>query len=485
VHARLVFPHQLFREHFEADPKTLMVLVEHDLLFRQYPFHRQKLVLHRSSMRSFADELTERGYQVACVETSSEHTSEQLLADLLREHRVTRVSYADVVDDWLERSIVTVLDQAGVDRERHESPGFITTRTELRKYFSNRPRRMNHFYAWQRTRLDILVDGGSPVGGRWSFDADNRKKMPAGLEVPARPRIRATGHTTEAIAWVVDAFPGNPGDAESFAWPTERAQSQRWLTNFLEKRFELFGPYEDAIVADESFLFHSTLSPLINIGLLDPRVVVDKALAHADAHDVPIASVEGFVRQIIGWREYMRATYVLFGRRMRTENSLHLSRPLRDGWWDGTTGLLPVDTVMRRIEKTAYAHHIERLMVIGNAMLLLRTHPDDVYEWFMTFFIDAYDWVMVPNVYAMSQFASGALVTTKPYVSGSSYLRRMSDFEPGEWHMAWDALYWQFVDDYRDVFLANNRSSMMVRQYDKLDAERRRAMRQEAVRWLS
>ena len=238
------------------------------------------------------------------------------------------------------------------------------------------------------------------------------------------------------------------------------------------------------MAADESFLFHSLLSPLMNIGLLDPRDVVDRALAYADEHDVPIASVEGFVRQVIGWREYMRATYLIFGRRMRTQNALELTRSIPSSWWDGTTGLGPVDTVIGRIEQTAYAHHIERLMVLGNAMLLLRFDPDEVYAWFMTMFVDAYDWVMVPNVYAMSQFAAGDLITTKPYVSASAYLRRMSDFEQGDWCEAWDALYWQFVDDFRDVYLDNRRSSMMVRQLDKLADERRERLRETARTWL-
>jgi deoxyribodipyrimidine photolyase-related protein len=482
--ARLVFPHQLFREHFDADRTTLFVLVEDDLFFRQYAFHRQKLVLHRSSMRSFADELEEKGLRTAYVESSPDTSTHDQLVELFRRRKVTSASYFDVVDDWLEQHVSATLKDAGVERERMESPGFLTTRTELRKYFSNRPRRMNHFYEWQRKRLDILVDGDHPVGGQWSFDPENRKKLPDDVEIPGPPRTQATEHTVAATDWVVEAFPDNPGDAEAFRWPTVRGQAERWLTRFLEQRFALFGPYEDAMVADESYLFHSLLSPLMNIGLLDPRDVVDRALAYADEHDTPIASVEGFVRQVIGWREYMRATYLIFGRRLRTQNALELTRAIPSSWWDGTTGLGPVDTVIGRIEQTGYAHHIERLMVLGNAMLLLRFDPDEVYAWFMTMFVDAYDWVMVPNVYAMSQFAAGDLITTKPYVSASAYLRRMSDFEQGDWCEVWDALYWQFVDDFRDVFLDNRRSSMMVRQLDKLAEERRERLRETARAWL-
>jgi deoxyribodipyrimidine photolyase-related protein len=482
--ARLVFPHQLFREHLDADRRTLMVLVEDDLFFRQYAFHTHKLVLHRSSMRSFEEELSAKGFRTAYVETSSDATTHEQLTSLLQRRRVSSASYFDVVDDWLEQHLSATLQDAGVERERLESPGFLTTRTELRKYFSNRPRRMNHFYEWQRKRLDVLVEGDQPVGGRWSFDPDNRKKLPADVEIPAMPQARSTEHTTVAIAWVGEAFPDNPGRAGHFRWPTTREQAERWLTRFLEDRFELFGPYEDAMAADESYLFHSVLSPALNIGLLDPRDVVDQTLSYAEEHDTPTASVEGFIRQVIGWREYMRATYLIFGRRMRTQNALELGRPVPPSWWDGSTGLGPVDTVIGRVLDTGYAHHIERLMVLGNAMLLLRFDPDEVYAWFMAMFVDAYDWVMVPNVYAMSQFAAGDLITTKPYVSASAYLRRMSDFEQDEWCEVWDALYWQFVDDFQDVFLDNRRSSMMVRQLEKLAPERRSRLHETARNWL-
>ncbi|MFY9916443.1 MAG: cryptochrome/photolyase family protein [Nocardioidaceae bacterium] len=484
MHARLIYPHQLFRAHFDADDSTLMVLVEDDLFFRQLPFHRQKLVLHRSSMRAFADELRSRDFAVDSVETSADATTHDQLAALLRRRRVTVAGYYDVVDDWLEQRVSAALSAVGVRRERMESPGFLTTRTDLRKYFANRPRRMSQFYAWQRRRLDILVEGDQPVGGRWSFDADNRRKAPADLVVPAAPHSDPSAHTAEAMEWVQAAFPDNPGRIDGFAWPTERAQAAAWLTSFLEQRLENFGPYEDAMVEAEPVLFHSQLSPLLNIGLLDPSDVVRAALTHADDNDIPLPSIEGFIRQVIGWREYMRATYLIFGRSMRSRNALALSRSLPPGWWSGTTGLGPVDTVIGRVEHTAYAHHIERLMVLGNAMLLLRVDPDEVYRWFMTVFIDAYDWVMVPNVYAMSQFAAGELITTKPYVSASSYLRRMSDFPGGDWCAAWDALYWQFVSDYRDMFLDNRRSAMMVRQYDRFDAAKKERLRVEARRWL-
>jgi deoxyribodipyrimidine photolyase-related protein len=483
--AQMVFPHQLFLEHLDADPGTVMVLVEPDLFFRQYAFHLHKLVLHRAAMKSFEQRLQEAGFETVYVETSARLSSDEQLTAVLREHRVTHVDVFDVVDDWLGRDLRQVADTVGVELTVHETPGFLTSNDELRTMFgSAKQPRMQHFYERQRRRLDLLMDGDRPAGGRWSFDTENRKKLPRGTVVPELPQVDHDEHVSAALQWVRSEFPDNVGDPAAFLWPTTHEQADRWLTRFLEDRFDRFGPYEDAIAADEPWLFHSVISPLLNIGLLDPRTVVARAVHHAEEHDVDLPSVEGFVRQVIGWREYMRASYVVHGRAMRTRNLLGVTRELDDSWWDGTTGLAPVDTVIRRVNRHGWAHHIERLMVIGNAMLLLRIDPDEVYEWFMTLFIDAYDWVMVPNVYAMSQFASGELITTKPYVSGSNYLRKMSDFGPGEWTTAWDALYWQFVADHRDGFAANPRSRFAVQTYDRMDDTRKRQLATVAAGWL-
>jgi deoxyribodipyrimidine photolyase-related protein len=462
-----------------------MVLVEPDLFFRRLPFHRQKLVLHRASMRAFDERLREAGFTTAYVETSADASSDVRLRDLLTAEHVTHVTAYDVVDDWLDRDLRRTCDRAGASLAIEETPAFLTTDAEVRTLFEGvRHPRMQHFYEHQRRRLDVLMDGTHPVGGRWSFDSDNRTRLPRDVELPSWPAAEPTDHVREALEWVAREFAGNPGEVADFRWPTTHEQADHWLGTFLEERFAQFGPYEDAIAAAEPWLFHSALSASMNTGLLDPRTVVRRALDHADAHDVDLPSVEGFVRQVIGWREYMRASYVVHGRRMRTRNLLGLTRELDDRWWDGTTGLAPVDAVIGRVLQHAYAHHIERLMVLGSSMLLLRIDPDEVYEWFMTLFIDAYDWVMVPNVYAMSQFAAGELVTTKPYVSGSSYLRKMSDVGPGEWTEAWDALYWQFVADHRQGFEANPRSRFAVQGYDRMATERKRRLGEVAATWL-
>ena len=506
-HARLVLPHQLFEQHFDAVDGTVFVLIEHDLLFRQYRFHSHKLVLHRASMARFAGRLRERGYEVEVLQSNADRSSHDQLAGFVRGRGPARVTWFDVVDDWLERQLFAALADGGFQMRPAdvlESPNFLTDREQIDDWFSKNDARMQDFYVWQRRRLDILIeDDGRPIGGKWSFDTENRKKLPRGYTPRTVQRfaghpvlqregtfdlegLMADAHPGEAdhevasaIEWVGAEFPDAPGDPHLFAWPTSGDEAREHLREFVRERLTDFGPYEDAISTTHPFIAHGLLTASLNIGLLDPREVVQAALDGAD-RATPLASLEGFVRQVIGWREFMRATYRINGRHMRTSNRLDHHNALGDGWWDATTGLAPLDMVISRVIATGYAHHIERLMVLGNAMSLLRTEPDAVYEWFMEMFIDAYDWVMVPNVYAMSQFAAGDTITTKPYVSGSNYLRKMSDLPAGEWTRDWDGLYWTFVDDHRAVLESNPRTRMVVSLLDNMDPTTRDGHRRNA-----
>lgn len=508
---RLVLPHQLFGQQLLAPRGTTFVLIEHDLMFRQYAFHSHKLVLHRASMARFARRLGERGFAVEVLRSDAQHSSHDQLAELLGHRRPSQVDFFDVVDDWLERDLRSAIDAGGCtlrEEDVLENPNFLTSRALIDQWFAgNNLPRMQDFYMWQRRRLGLLLDGaGGPLGGQWSYDADNRRKLPRGYAARTVRRFArhpvlhpqgsfdlesllgnadggaaadAAPEVAGAIAWVAAEFPHAPGDPQTFAWPTTAAGAREHLHEFIRERLHDFGPYEDAISVEHPFISHSLLTPPLNIGLLDPREVLQALFANAHP-DTPLASMEGFVRQLIGWREYMRASYRVGGRGMRTANHMGHQNRLGSGWWDGTTGLAPVDLVISRVLSTGYAHHIERLMVLGNAMSLLRIHPDDVHRWFMEMFVDAYDWVMVPNVYAMSQFAAGEAITTKPYVSGSNYLRKMSDLPPGEWTAAWDALYWSFIDAHQEVFRSNSRANMTVSLLSDMDPQRRAGHLQRA-----
>jgi deoxyribodipyrimidine photolyase-related protein len=331
--------------------------------------------------------------------------------------------------------------------------------------------------------MKVLVDeNDGPLGGRWSFDEENRKKLPAKHQVVREPWC-ANADLTEARAYVQGNFSHHLGTMDGFRWPVTRVDSQRWLVQFVNERLDEFGIYEDAIAVRHAFLYHSAITPMLNIGLLDPSDVVAAVLARQN--EVPMNSLEGFVRQVIGWREFMAGIYRFHGRAIRVRNFWGFTRPMPQCFYDGTSGIGPVDRVIRQVLTEGYCHHIERLMVLGNFFLLCRIRPDDVYRWFMEMFVDSYDWVMVPNVYGMSQFADGGTFTTKPYLSGSNYVKKMSDEPSGDWCSVWDGLFWIFITDHREFFLKNPRLSMMVRTWDKQSTDKQVAHREVAEAFLA
>lgn len=486
-HAHLVFPHQLYPQHHTNTQPTHYILIEDDLYFRQYPFHAHKLILHRATMQHHQHQLTHHGHTTTYLATTPNTTSMTQLAQTLTQHNITHVTYHDPTDDWLTTQLTNTLTQTNTTATCHESPNFCTTTTQIQDYFNTHGARQHDFYIWQRKRLGLLLEGDQPVGGKWSFDHENRKKLPRGYTPPPVEWPAQCEWVPEAITYVQEHFPDAPGIqyVDKFRYPVTREAALAGLQDFLDVRFANFGPYEDAISTKYAEIHHSILTPALNVGLLDPLEVVHAAIESADSQDIPIASLEGFVRQVIGWREYMRATYVLWGRKMRSQNVLNHDRTLGASWWDGSTGLDPLDRTIQRLLETGYSHHIERLMLLGNMFCLLRIDPDEVYEWFMAMYIDSYDWVMVPNVYAMSQFACGDMITTKPYVSGSNYVKKMSDYGAGEWRDVWDGLYWTFVRDHRAVFESNHRSRMMVSLWDRMDDKTQTKHLANATPWLA
>ena len=280
-------------------------------------------------------------------------------------------------------------------------------------------------------------------------------------------------------------FSQNYGNAESAClFAVTFADAENWLTLFLKQRFEKFGRYEDAIIASESVLYHSVISPMLNIGLLQPHFVIEKALEAAQEYQVPLNSTEGFIRQIMGWREFIRLVYDREGSKQRTLNYWNFKRKIPTSFWKAETGIAPIDETIQKILQTGYCHHIERLMVLGNFMLLCEFDPDEVYRWFMEIFIDAYDWVMVPNVYGMTQYADGGLMTTKPYISGSNYLMKMSDYPKGNWQTVWDGLFWRFMHVHRGFFLKNPRLGMLVKTFDKMKSEQQELHLANAEKFL-
>ncbi|MDY6948063.1 MAG: cryptochrome/photolyase family protein [Pseudomonadota bacterium] len=464
----LIFPHQLFATNETLARSKRVLLVEDPLYFSQYAFHKQKLILHRASMRMHASFLRKAGIDVHYLDLEHAPTMTAVI-EHARKSQSERVHLIDPVDDWLERRVVREVKKAGLRLVRHDTAMFLNSPLDLEEYFDGRGMFMASFYTAQRKRLDILMDDGKPVGGKWSFDAQNRKKLPRGVEPAPLWRPAANEFVGEAVSYVAAKFPDNPGAATTFSYPVTYRDARRWLQDFVELRLPCFGDYQDAITTQDSVLFHSVLTPMLNIGLLTPREVLDAVLG---ADNIPLNSLEGFVRQIIGWREFVRAAYILKGRRQRTRNFWRHERPLPGAFWKASTGIDPIDAVIGRVLQHAYAHHIERLMILGNFMQLCGFRPDDVYRWFMELFIDAYDWVMVPNVYGMALYADGGLISTKPYVAGSNYVRKMSNFKPGPWCATWDGLFWAFIGRQRRFFEANPRIGPLVSHLDRMPRER-------------
>ncbi len=488
----LVFPHQLFLDSpvLRSAPQKVL-LVEHSLFFgdRQYPmrFHKQKLAYHRATMAAYAQNLKGGPFTVDTAAYTNGNCALPSICGQAVKEGYTTIAVAELNDFTLKKRLMTAVKRAGLTLNEHDSPAFINTEQENTDYRIGRKRWfMADFYQWQRKRLGILMDDDKPQGGQWSFDEDNRKKLPkAEIQLlPSLPKVKRSPLIKQAIESIEADFPDAPGSLENWFYPATHAVAQKWLDTFLEERFEKFGPYEDAMVAGQNWLHHSILTPMLNTGLLTPRQVVERALVVAKDKQVPLNSVEGFVRQIIGWREFMRATYHDLSVPMRTTNHWQHKRKLPASFYDGTTGIDPIDDVILRILDTGYCHHIERLMILGGFMFLCEFDPDDIYRWFMEMFIDSYDWVMVPNVYAMSQHADGGAITTKPYFSGSNYVLKMSNYRKGEWSEIWDALFWRWIILQSEALKGNPRWAMMVRNAEKMDEQKRTAHLERAGNFL-
>lgn len=466
----LIYPHQLWRptEHPALAKNRPVYLVEEPLLLTYNPAHRGRLLLHRLSLRAYQTELEHAGFKVHYLELPE--TTATVFA-IIASAGATHVHVADTTDDYLEQAILSSKDKYNLTLIRYESPLFILPKADACKRYLDSKRRMANFYKTLRQdRKILLTKTGKPEGGQWSFDAENRKKLPKDIELPNDLKLHKHDELAAAIKWL-EHLPGDHYGLAQLWLPYTRDGAADFLETFLHDRFLNFGPYEDAMTTKHTRLFHSTLSPLLNIGLLTPTQVLVRVLAYADKHDVPIATLEGFVRQLIGWREFIRAAYEVDGRSMRSQNFWQHHKPVPASFWTGDTGLKPVDHSIKTAHSYGYNHHIERLMVLGNSLLLLETHPTAVYEWFMAMYVDAYDWVMVPNVYGMSQYADGGSFATKPYICGSNYIKKMSDVSGGEWEATWTALYWDFIRIHEHVFLKNHRLAMMPRLLAKMDAE--------------
>ena len=469
----IIFPHQLFEQNILFSKCETIYLVEEWLYFKQYNFHKSKIAFHRASMKFYEAYLQSKNIKVVYIESIDVLSDIRKLIPFLKSNCVNEIEYIYTTDYLLEKRIKDTCTTQIIIPNKNSTPQFLNTVEDIYSYFKDKKRMFQtDFYKHQRLSRNILIDTQKkPKGGKWTFDDENRLKYPKGKTPPSINSINKNIYYAEAITYTQKNFPNNYGEVNTkFIYPTTFDESKNWLTEFFHSRFSEFGAYEDAIVTNENILHHSVLTPMMNAGLLTPQFVLDETILYAINNEIPINSLEGFIRQIIGWREFIRAIYELKGNEERTRNYWNFSRKIPASFWNGTTGIEPIDITIKKVLETGYCHHIERLMVLGNFMLLCEFDPDEVYRWFMELFIDAYDWVMVPNVYGMSQFADGGLMATKPYISGSNYLMKMSDYKKGEWQNVWDGLFWRFMHVHRDFFLQNPRLGMLVKSFDKMTA---------------
>jgi deoxyribodipyrimidine photolyase-related protein len=449
--AILVFPNQLF---VKPRPDQAIFLLEDERFFDDgIRYHKHKIMLHKASMRAYFDNIEGEKHLVAYPFDRDD------LKDMLSTYDLV---YAFDPVDHVLKDAYDALDIIWL-----EHPDFMTDTDTIRRFFKGRSKYVMHdFYVFQRKRMNILMENGQPMGGKYSFDVMNREKLPESLAIPPMPKIERNAYVDDAARWTDAMFPDNPGDTKTFDHPVTRHDALQRMRAFFKTRFQSFGPYQDALSERHPILFHSALSSSINIGLLSPHEVV----RHALDIDAPLASKEGFIRQIIGWREFVRAIYVLEGKTMADKNVLSHTKKMSDAWMEGQTGIPVVDLTIRKLMVHAYTHHIERLMVLGNLMMLSNIDPMEVYTYFMATHIDAYHWVMAPNIFGMSQFSAGALMTTKPYFSGSNYLVRMG-VKKGDWTEVWDALFYLFLFDNRTLIGQNPRLGALLRNLERKSEE--------------
>jgi deoxyribodipyrimidine photolyase-related protein len=364
---------------------------------------------------------------------------------------------------------------------------FLCDRQQFQNYLYYHPKPfMKSFYERERKRLNILLaKDNKPEGGQWSFDVENRKKAPKDLTNKGLLKLAASPHLKDVSSLVSKKFSDHPGSMDDFWLPVDRAGALKYLDHFLHHHLVHFGDYQDAITARDPFLYHAVISPMMNNGLITPAEILEKVLkCYREEKDVPLSSVEGFVRQVMGWREFVRGIYQNYSDLQETTNFFNNQGKLTRDWYEGTTGIPPVDDAIKKAVKYGYCHHIERLMILSNIMLLSEIHPREVHKWFMEMFVDSADWVMGPNVYGMGQFSDGGIFATKPYISGSNYVLKMSDYKKGDWCETWDGLFWRFIGKHSEFFSKNYRMSMMVKTYEKMEPNRKQKLLKLAESFL-
>ncbi|MEO0390635.1 MAG: cryptochrome/photolyase family protein [Pseudomonadota bacterium] len=447
------------------------------------PHHPKKIALILAAMRKFAARLRQDGWTVAYSELDDSENSQSIVGELLRradQHAASEV----VATEPGEYRLIAALEEAPLDVRMLEDDRFIASHAEFADWAKGRKAlRMEYFYREMRRKTGLLMEGGKPAGGEWNYDSENRKPPPEGIDFGGPMQFTPDEVTEDVLALVEREYGNHFGDLRPFWFATDQGQARRALTHFVKHGLAKFGDFQDAMMDSNRFLYHSLVSAYVNIGLLDPLEVCEAVEDAWKAGDAPINAAEGFIRQIIGWREYMRGIYYHEGPDYPQRNGLGHDRALPDFYWGGQTKMRCIAKAVEQTREEAYAHHIQRLMVTGNFALLAGLDPQEVSAWYLAVYMDAFEWVEAPNVVGMSLFADGGVIASKPYVSSGAYINRMSDHckpcayrvqdKTGENACPFNLLYWHFLNRHREKFEGNPRMAQMYRTWDRMAEDRR------------
>lgn len=485
----LLYPHQLYSVRDLPKVETIVV-VEDPLYFgmdQEYPLklHKQKLILHRASMRRYVEEvLWPAGYKTEYIDMDVFMDTGDALD---RVGKAEQLFVIDPTDDVLTKRLLRAR------RERAElpnmtflsSPNFYLKEQEIRQYFGERHKHLfAEFYQWQRERFNVLIGADyKPVGGKWAVGTEHNQRLAADVVLPSFAVFGDNKYVAEAVAWVQEHFPDNPGSDE-FIWPTNHQEALIWLSDFVENRLDDFALYQNTIDARSPWLYHSLLASSLNIGLLQPQEVVEAAIRRHEKRPIPLESLESFIRQVLGWREFTRGQYLHQSATVRTQNMFTHHRKLTNAWYDGTTGLPPLDDMIKKLRLHAYAHPQEKRLIASNLMLLCEIQPDHMYRWFSELTIDAYDWLMVPNVYDMNLFAGGSSESALPLHSSNDILE-VSNYERGDWSDTWDGLFWRFVEKHQAVLGKDPHMRTLLQRLERLDPDHKRIIHYRAEDFLN
>ena len=487
----LILGNQLFPlEYIEKTKVKKIFMVEDFSLTTYQKHHKLKILMFLWSMRQYRDQLVKNGFIVyynSIDDKNFKDTYENKLLKILKDEKVRTISYFEIEDHFFEDRFNKFVSDNNLETKLFQSPMFLNSRSQFVEFAKTQKSliKMASFYQKMRIKMSILIDNNKkPIGGKWSFDEENRKKISGKINIPKVPintkdqRIINLKHKINVL------FRDHPGSADYLWMPTNREEALKWMEIFFQNKFHDFGTYEDAIIDNNNFLYHSALSPIINMGLLTPKEIVEKAINFSKKNSIPLNSLEGFIRQIIGWREFIRGIYHYKGKEEKKLNFWQHNRKLTKDWYEGTTGIKPLDDVINDCLKYGYTHHIPRLMIVCNIMNLSRIHPDEIYKWFMEMFVDSSDWVMVPNVYGMGTFADGGIFATKPYSCGSNYILKMSNYKKDEWCDIVDGLYWKFMSDNLSFFKTNPRLSILVKSVERMNEDRKNMIFEKATNFI-